>query len=58
MMWFFAVLVVLALGGVALLAAGRGAPMVEAVGLAHLPENSRQALYSEAPSSCDFHSGP
>ena len=30
MMWFFAVLVVLALGGVALLAAGRGAPMAEA----------------------------
>ena len=28
-MWFFAILVVLALGGVALLAAGRGAPMVE-----------------------------
>ena len=29
MMWFFAILVVLALGGVALLAAGRGAPMAE-----------------------------
>ena len=29
MMWFFAILVVLALGGVALLAAGRGAPMVD-----------------------------
>ncbi len=29
MMWFFAILVVLALGGVALLAAGRGTPMVE-----------------------------
>jgi DivIVA domain-containing protein len=29
-MWFFAVLVVLALGGVALLAAGRGTPMAEA----------------------------
>lgn len=29
MMWFFAILIVLALGGVALLAAGRGAPMVE-----------------------------
>jgi len=28
-MWFFAILVVLALGGVALLAAGRGAPMAE-----------------------------
>jgi len=28
-MWFFAILVVLALGGVALLAAGRGTPMVE-----------------------------
>ena len=28
-MWFFAVLVVLALGGVALLAAGRGTPMAE-----------------------------
>jgi DivIVA domain-containing protein len=27
MMWFFAVLVVLAMGGVAALAAGRGAPM-------------------------------
>jgi len=26
MMWFFAVLVVLAMGGVALLAAGKGAP--------------------------------
>jgi DivIVA domain-containing protein len=30
MMWFFAILVVLALGGVALLAAGRGTPMAEA----------------------------
>jgi DivIVA domain-containing protein len=29
MMWFFAILVVLALGGIALLAAGRGAPMAE-----------------------------
>jgi DivIVA domain-containing protein len=29
MMWFFAILVVLALGGVALLAAGRGTPMVD-----------------------------
>ena len=29
MMWFFAILVVLALGGVALLAAGRGAPLAE-----------------------------
>ena len=29
MMWIFAILVVLALGGVALVAAGRGAPMVE-----------------------------
>lgn len=29
MMWFFAVLVVLALGGIALLAAGRGTPMAE-----------------------------
>jgi DivIVA domain-containing protein len=28
-MWFFAILVVLALGGVALLAAGRGTPMAE-----------------------------
>ena len=27
MMWFFAVLVVLAMGGVALIAAGRGTPM-------------------------------
>jgi DivIVA domain-containing protein len=27
MMWFFAVLIVLALGGVAMLAAGRGAPL-------------------------------
>jgi DivIVA domain-containing protein len=27
--WFFAVLVVLALGGIAALAAGRGAPLVE-----------------------------
>ncbi|MCW2852136.1 MAG: hypothetical protein JWM84_1800 [Nocardioides sp.] len=30
MMWFFAVLIVLAMGGVAMLAAGRGTPMVEA----------------------------
>jgi DivIVA domain-containing protein len=30
MMWFFAVLVVLVMGGVAALAAGRGAPMAEA----------------------------
>ena len=29
MMWFFAVLIVLALGGVALVAAGRGAPLAE-----------------------------
>lgn len=29
MMWFFAILVVLALGAVAVVAAGRGAPMVE-----------------------------
>ncbi len=29
-MWFFATLVVLALGGVALVAAGRGAPLSEA----------------------------
>jgi DivIVA domain-containing protein len=29
-MWFFAVLVVLALGGVAVLAAGRGTPMADA----------------------------
>lgn len=29
MMWLFAVLIVLALGGVAVLAAGRGAPLVE-----------------------------
>ena len=29
MMWFFAVLVVLAMGGVAVLAAGKGAPMVD-----------------------------
>ena len=29
MMWFFAVLLVLAMGGVALLAAGRGAPLEE-----------------------------
>ncbi len=28
-MWFFAVLVVLAMGGVALVAAGRGTPMAE-----------------------------
>jgi DivIVA domain-containing protein len=28
-MWFFAILVVLALGGVAMLAAGRGTPMAE-----------------------------
>jgi DivIVA domain-containing protein len=30
MMWLFAVLVVLAMGGVAMFAAGRGAPMVRA----------------------------
>ena len=30
MMWFFAILVVLVMGGVAVLAAGRGAPMSEA----------------------------
>lgn len=29
MMWFFAILLVLALGGVALVAAGRGAPLAE-----------------------------
>ena len=29
MMWFFAALVVLAMGGVALLAAGKGAPLAE-----------------------------
>ena len=29
MMWFFAILVVLALGGVAMLAAGRGTPMAD-----------------------------
>jgi DivIVA domain-containing protein len=29
-MWFFAVLIVLAMGGVALLAAGRGTPMTQA----------------------------
>jgi DivIVA domain-containing protein len=29
MMWFFAILVVLALGGIAVVAAGRGAPLVE-----------------------------
>ena len=28
-MWFFAVLIVLALGGIALVAAGRGAPLAE-----------------------------
>ncbi len=30
MMWFFAILIVLVMGGVAALAAGRGAPMSEA----------------------------
>jgi DivIVA domain-containing protein len=30
MMWFFAILIVLALGGIALLAAGKGTPMAEA----------------------------
>ena len=30
MMWFFAILIVLAMGGVALVAAGRGAPLAEA----------------------------
>jgi len=29
MMWFFAILIVLALGGIAMLAAGKGAPMAE-----------------------------
>ncbi len=29
MMWFFAILIVLALGGIAVLAAGRGAPMAD-----------------------------
>jgi DivIVA domain-containing protein len=29
MMWFFAIMIVLALGGIALLAAGRGTPMAE-----------------------------
>lgn len=29
-MWFFAVLIVLALGGIAMVAAGRGAPLAEA----------------------------
>jgi DivIVA domain-containing protein len=29
MMWFFAVLIVLAMGGIALLAAGKGAPLAE-----------------------------
>ena len=29
MMWFFAILIVLTLGGIALLAAGRGTPMAE-----------------------------
>lgn len=29
MMWFFAILIVLAMGGVAMVAAGRGAPMSE-----------------------------
>ena len=30
MMWFFAILIVLAMGGVALVAAGRGTPLAEA----------------------------
>ena len=30
MMWFFAILIVLALGGVAVVAAGRGQPMAPA----------------------------
>jgi DivIVA domain-containing protein len=29
MMWFFAILIVLALGGIAVLAAGKGAPLAE-----------------------------
>jgi len=29
MMWFFAILIVLALGGIAVIAAGRGAPLAE-----------------------------
>jgi len=29
MMWFFAIMIVLALGGIALLAAGRGTPMAD-----------------------------
>jgi DivIVA domain-containing protein len=32
MMWFFAILVVLALGAIAVVAAGRGAPMAPAYG--------------------------
>ncbi|MDP2775719.1 MAG: DivIVA domain-containing protein [Nocardioides sp.] len=30
MMWFFAILIVLAMGGVAMVAAGKGAPLAEA----------------------------
>lgn len=30
MMWFFAILIVLAMGGIALMAAGKGAPLSEA----------------------------
>ena len=32
MMWFFAILIVLALGGIALLAAGKGTPMSQTYG--------------------------
>ena len=50
MMWFFAILVVLALGGVALLAAGRGAPMAEVYD--DRPDSSVPATGRWRPTTC------
>lgn len=44
MMWFFAILIVLALGGIAALAAGKGAPMAES-----RPDRPRLDLPDEGP---------
>ena len=44
MMWFFAILIVLALGGIAALAAGKGAPMA-----AVRPDRPRLDLPVEGP---------
>ena len=50
-MWFFAILVVLALGGVALVAAGRGAPLAEVYD--DRPDSSVPADGSaERPTTC------